>query len=79
MSIITRPLPAVKAAPTRRPFGAGILATCPHFTVTDRTVSDEAWLVADNAARKLARENARLEQLAGAALATDRMANGVCF
>jgi hypothetical protein len=56
-------------------FGAGILASAPHFVVSDRSVSDEAWLVADNARR----EAAMFDQLAGESAALDRLERGLCL
>jgi hypothetical protein len=81
MSIITAIRPSVKVSSPRRssrpvrPFGQGVLASCLHFIVTDHSVSDEAWLIADNAAR----EAAMLDQLAGEFIALDRLERGIAL
>jgi len=72
---------ATRRVKTTRRFGSGILASRPTFTRT-HSEADEAWLAEDNARRdsdRSAHRNARLEWVAGCAIAADRLANGCCL
>jgi hypothetical protein len=67
---------ATRPVKSTRRFGAGILASAPHYHVSDHSVSDEAWLAEDNTRREY---EAWLDRLEAESDAIRRHELGLCL